>query len=62
MLTSFWCNPSDIKARAGGRPGVTKPPFPTIIPHSDGAGVIVEVGSGVDESRISERVWVWNGQ
>jgi len=30
-------NPSDIRARAGGRPGVTKPPFPKIIPHSDGA-------------------------
>lgn len=61
-LRAFGVNPSDIKARAGGRPGVTKPPFPTIIPHSDGAGVIVEVGSGVDASRVSERVWVWNGQ
>ncbi len=61
-LRASGVNPSDIKARAGGRPGVTKPPFPIIIPHSDGAGEIVEVGSGVDESRVSERVWVWNGQ
>ena len=55
-------NPSDVKARAGGRPGVTKPPFPLIIPHSDGAGVIEAVGDGVDSARIGARVWVWNGQ
>ena len=55
-------NPSDVKARAGGRPGVTKPPFPQIIPHSDGAGIIEAVGAGVDAHRVGERVWVWNGQ
>ena len=55
-------NPSDVKARAGGRPGVTEPPFPLIIPHSDGAGVIEAVGEGVDPSRVGERVWIRNGQ
>ena len=55
-------NPSDIRARAGGRPGVTEPPFPEIIPHSDGAGVIEAVGAGVSNKRIGERVWLWNGQ
>lgn len=55
-------NPSDIRARAGGRPGVTRPPFPQIIPHSDGAGVIEAVGEGVDTARVGERVWIWNGQ
>ena len=55
-------NPSDVKARAGSRPGVTKPPYPKIIPHSDGAGVIEAVGEGVSKSRIGERVWLWNGQ
>ncbi|MEM6308555.1 MAG: NADPH:quinone reductase [Pseudomonadota bacterium] len=55
-------NPSDVKARAGARPGVPKPPFPLIIPHSDGAGVVVKTGDGVDESRIGRRVWIWNGQ
>lgn len=39
-------NPSDIKARAGSRPGVEKPAFAQIIPHSDGAGVIEAVGAG----------------
>ncbi len=55
-------NPSDVRARAGGRPGVTKPPFPQIIPHSDGAGVVEAVGDGVDPARIGTRVWIWNGQ
>ena len=55
-------NPSDAKARAGARPGVTKPAFDQIIPHSDGAGVIEAVGDGVDASRVGQRVWIWNGQ
>ena len=55
-------NPSDAKARAGARPGVTKPAFDQIIPHSDGAGEITAVGDGVDRTRIGERVWIWNGQ
>lgn len=55
-------NPSDIKARGGSRPGVTKPAFPMIVPHSDGSGVIEAVGQDVDPSRIGNRVWIWNGQ
>ncbi|MEM9909961.1 MAG: NADPH:quinone reductase [Pseudomonadota bacterium] len=55
-------NPSDAKARAGGRPGVPHPPYPRIIPHSDGAGVIDAIGPGVETSRLGERVWIWNGQ
>ncbi|SCM67492.1 NADPH:quinone reductase [Donghicola eburneus] len=55
-------NPSDVKARAGTRPGVTEPPFPLVIPHSDGAGVIEAVGEGVDTARVGQRVWIWNGQ
>jgi NADPH2:quinone reductase len=55
-------NPSDVKARAGTRPGITKPPFPLVVPHSDGAGEIEAVGAGVDPKRIGQRVWIWNGQ
>ncbi|WP_299689130.1 NADPH:quinone reductase [uncultured Tateyamaria sp.] len=55
-------NPSDIKARAGARPGVTKPPFDLIVPHSDGAGRVVAVGDGVPQDRIGQSVWIWNGQ
>ncbi len=50
-------NPSDVKARAGRSKTLS---FPLIIPHSDGAGVIDQVGPNVPSSRIGERVWVWN--
>jgi NADPH2:quinone reductase len=51
-------NPSDVKSRAGARTKTL--PFPRIVPHSDGAGVIDQVGEGVAASRVGERVWVWN--
>lgn len=51
-------NPSDVKSRAGLRSTVM--PFPRVVPHSDGAGVIDRVGAGVDAARVGERVWVWN--
>ena len=57
-LASSGVNPSDVKSRAGVRNKTL--PFPRIVPHSDGAGVIDQVGSGVDPARIGERVWVWN--
>jgi NADPH:quinone reductase len=50
-------NPSDVKARAGARGAIA---YPYVIPHSDGAGVIESVGSGVDPLRVGERVWTWN--
>lgn len=55
-------NPSDAKARSGTRPGVLRPPFDLVVPHSDGSGVIDAVGAGVAPARIGERVWIWNGQ
>ncbi|MFN0040530.1 MAG: NADPH:quinone reductase [Burkholderiales bacterium] len=51
-------NPSDVKSRAGMR--VKTLAFPRIIPHSDGSGVIDEIGAGVPKDRIGESVWVWN--
>ena len=51
-------NPSDVKSRAGNRSKTL--PFPLIVPHSDGAGVIDQVGLDVPSTRIGERVWVWN--
>jgi NADPH2:quinone reductase len=50
-------NPSDTKARGGLR--VKEMPFPVVIPHQDGAGVIDAVGTGVDSARIGERVWIY---
>jgi NADPH2:quinone reductase len=55
-------NPSDAKARAGNRPGVTKPQYELVIPNSDGSGIITAVGKGVDTGRVGEKVWIWNGQ
>lgn len=50
-------NPSDVKIRAGARGDLQ---FSRIVPHSDGAGIIVDVGKNVDSNRIGERVWIWN--
>lgn len=58
-LKTSGVNPSDVKAREGR---TRKIAFPRVIPHSDGAGDIVAVGEGVPQSRVGERVWIWNGQ
>ena len=57
-LTWSGVNPSDVKSRAGAR--TKNLPFPRIVPHSDGAGVIDQVGADIPSTRIGERVWVWN--
>ena len=58
-LKTSGVNPSDVKSRSGI---VMKMRYPRVIPHSDGAGVIDEVGAGVDPARRGERVWIWNAQ
>jgi hypothetical protein len=37
-------------------------PFPRVIPHSDGAGMVKSVGEGVDPARVGRRVWVHGAQ
>jgi len=59
-LTFSGVNPGDVKKRAGWR-GSTMP-YPRVVPHSDGAGVIDAVGPAVDSRRIGERVWVYGAQ
>ncbi|MEM1066104.1 MAG: NADPH:quinone reductase [Pseudomonadota bacterium] len=54
-------NPSDVKLRAGARPGAEMA-FPQIVPHSDGAGEITAVGTGVPPDRVGQPVWIWNAQ
>jgi NADPH2:quinone reductase len=49
-------NPTDWKSRAGATAGLS---FDFQVPGQDGAGVIDAVGSGVDEARVGERVWVY---
>jgi NADPH:quinone reductase len=58
-LAASGVNPSDVKSRQGA---TRKIAWPRVIPHSDGAGVIDQVGEGVAKSRLGERVWLWNGQ
>jgi NADPH2:quinone reductase len=58
-LSHSGVNPSDVKSRQGA---TRKIAWPRVIPHSDGAGVIDQVGDGIAKSRIGERVWIWNGQ
>ncbi|MDE2150233.1 MAG: NADPH:quinone reductase [Gammaproteobacteria bacterium] len=55
-------NPSDVKARAGTRAGVSGLVWPRVIPHSDGAGIVEDVGADVPRARVGERVWLWNAQ
>lgn len=52
-------NPSDWKRRAGV---TARMAFARVIPHQDGAGVIDRVGPGVAESRLGERVWLYEAQ
>ena len=48
-------NPTDWKRRANALPpGITEQ-----VPNQDGAGVIDAVGQGVPESRLGQRVWIW---
>ncbi len=51
-------NPSDTKNRGGAR-GNLAMPFPVVIPHQDGAGVVDAVGPGGDSGRIGQRVWIY---
>jgi NADPH:quinone reductase len=53
-------NPGDTKKRADWL-GYGMP-FPRIVPHSDGAGVVERIGEGVESARVGERVWLYGAQ
>ncbi|GAA1436783.1 NADPH:quinone reductase [Microlunatus lacustris] len=53
-------NPGDTKKRRGWLG--SSMPFPRVVPHSDGAGTVDEVGASVDPDRIGRRVWVHGAQ
>ena len=53
-------NPGDTKKRLGFFGSAM--PFPRVVPHSDGAGLIDRVGAGVDPGRVGRRVWVFGAQ
>ena len=52
-------NPADVGRRAGSYRSME---FPRVIPNSDGAGIVDQVGEGVTRLRAGQRVWLYNGQ
>ncbi len=52
-------NPADSN-RTVGRTYAMEGPL--IIPNSDGAGIVDEVGAGVEAAWLNRRVWLYNGQ
>jgi NADPH2:quinone reductase len=59
-VTRSGVNPGDTKKRRGWLE--SSMPFPRVIPHSDGAGVVDSVGDGVGSVRVGQRVWVYGAQ
>jgi NADPH2:quinone reductase len=53
-------NPGDVKKRSGYFDSAM--PYPRVIPHGDGAGIIDAVGSGVSQDLLGERVWCYGAQ
>jgi NADPH:quinone reductase len=53
-------NPGDVKKRQDAF-GVGMP-FPRVVPHSDGAGVIQAVGGRVSAARVGKRAWCFGAQ
>ena len=59
QLHASGVNPADVKRRGLGTYGME---HPSIIPNSDGAGVIDALGDGVTGLEAGQRVWLFNGQ
>ena len=53
-------NPGDVKKREDAF-GVGMP-YPRVIPHSDGAGVVDRVGPAVSQEWVGRRVWCYGAQ
>ncbi len=53
-------NPADVRRRAGWSGAGYRRSDERIVPHSDGSGVVEDVGDGVNKSWVGRRVWLWN--
>ncbi len=53
-------NPGDVKKRSGWQGSPM--PYPHVVPHSDGAGVIDAVGPDVPAARVGQAVWCYGAQ
>jgi NADPH:quinone reductase len=58
-LEASGVNPADVGRRAGSYRTME---FPRVIPNSDGAGIVDQVGAGVTRFHVGQRVWLFNGQ
>ncbi|MEO6842880.1 MAG: NADPH:quinone reductase [Bradyrhizobium sp.] len=58
-LEASGVNPADVGRRAGNYRATE---FPRVIPNSDGAGIIDQIGDGVTRFSLGQRVWLFNGQ
>jgi NADPH2:quinone reductase len=58
-LEASGVNPADVGRRAGSTRAME---FPRVIPNSDGAGIIDQIGDGVTRLSAGQRVWLFNGQ
>jgi len=58
-LEASGVNPADVGRRAGNTRAME---FPRVIPNSDGAGIIDQIGDGVTQLSLGQRVWLFNGQ
>jgi NADPH2:quinone reductase len=58
-LQASGVNPADAGRRAGSYRALE---FPRVVPNSDGAGFVDQLGDGVTRLSIGQRVWLYNGQ
>jgi NADPH2:quinone reductase len=58
-LEASGVNPADVGRRAGSYRALG---FPRVIPNSDGAGIVDQLGAGVTRLHVGQRVWLYNGQ
>src|SRR3981189_901264 len=58
-LEASGVNPADVGRRAGSYRALE---FKRVIPNSDGAGIIDQLGGGVTRLSVGQRVWLFNGQ
>jgi NADPH:quinone reductase len=58
-LEASGVNPADVGRRGGSYRAME---FPRVIPNSDGAGIVDQLGDGVTRLHIGQRVWLFNGQ
>jgi NADPH2:quinone reductase len=58
-LQASGVNPADVGRRSGNYRAME---FPRVIPNSDGAGIVDQIGEGVTRFAVGDRVWLFNGQ